>query len=92
MRTMQLQFILAQNSYFIVCKSKKNLFGQDSKDSNITLPYCVSSYSPVVGKGFLQRSQKYFHQAAGILTDFKPFLLVFIGQLGLELGTTEIKG
>lgn len=50
------------------------------------------SYSPVVGKGFLQSPQKYCHQATGILTDFKHLILVFRGQLGLKWETGEVKG
>ena len=65
---------------------------QDSMDSNVNLSCFVPSYSTIVGKGFLQSSWKYYHQACGILTDLEPLFLVFSGQLGVELETSEIKG
>ena len=53
---------------------KKNLLGDDLKNSNVNLSYFASSCSPVVEKVFWQSSYIYCRQAAGIWADFKPTL------------------
>ena len=83
-------FMVQKEQYSYVSIYEKNLFGQDSKDSSNILSYFVTSYFPVamdlkkLGNKFLQSSWKYCHQAATILRDFEPCVLVFCHQLGLE--------
>ena len=83
-------FLWCKKNNIPVSIDEKNLFGQDSKDSSNILSYFVTSYFPVamdlkkLENKFLQSSWKYCHQAATILRDFEPCVLVFCGQLGLE--------
>lgn len=73
--------MVQKEQYFSVCIYEKNLFGQDSKDSNVLIlcPFLLTLLKftkEAPGKGFLQSSQKYCHQAAHILRDFKTFSCV----------------
>ena len=68
---------------------RKTYLGKFSKDSNVNLSYFVRSYTPVVGKGFLQSSQNVVTKLLHF--DGLQTFLVLSGQLGIWGEILDIK-
>ena len=72
---MEIFFDAKKQQSFIVWIYKKNLFGFKKvfKDSHVNLSYFFRSYTPVIGKEFLQSSQNIIIKLF-ILVNFQSFL------------------
>ena len=81
---MEIFLLVQRERNFNVCVYDKNLFGQDSKDSNVSDCNQTRTQNHLVRKRTLNQFSAY---SPWDLTDFEPIFLVFRGQIGLELKT-----